>query len=321
MEVFRNDAKAGVFIILAFLAFLIAVFKIGGGLERLRPGTRITLAFENVQQLDTGSDVFYRGKEIGKVSAVRFSPEGDRVLVVCNIEPGTRLLEGTGAKIVAKSALGGKLVELIPPAAIYGSEMTRPLDTAKLIEGEPASGLNEVLDKLDGLIAKYDQRAEMLLKRIEAAVGNLDQALVAAKTQVEGVGQTRLKLDYLLDTYVRLAGDLNGKVDLLVSAVDEALAGVGPMTDELKQEVSALTTQMRGDIGEIKGNLNRVLASADRLAVDADLFLREHSDSLAETVVSLRRTVHNFEEFSAIIAERPSALIRKGKKKKDKRKP
>ena len=123
MEYFRSDVKSGLFILIAFFCFIFGIFMIGGVLEKFKSSRKITLYFENSQQVDEGTDVLYRGKKVGQVSGVSFAQDGIGVDIICDVDPRTKLYKGTKARIGDKSALGGKLIELHPAAADFRAEI------------------------------------------------------------------------------------------------------------------------------------------------------------------------------------------------------
>lgn len=318
MEYFRNDAKSGLFIVVGGLLLIFAIFKVGGVLDSFKARRIVTLNFENSQQVDSGTNVLYRGKKIGRVEDVIFS-ETSGVDIKCAIDPNTQLFKGTKARIGDKSALGGKIIELFPPAKTAGVEM-QPMSDDEVIIGLPPAGLgaaiealnaivqenkakvNEILDNVNLTVKKYEAVGDRIIAFIDKqdpivtdTIAEAKKALESVKVKVAEVGDN---INKSVDDYRDLAKRLNEQVDKL-----------GPKTGETLDEYKALATQLQEDIRATRGQLETVLASANDLMANADALVSDNYEEVTDSILALRETLRNFEVFSAKVAETPSLLV------------
>jgi len=106
------ELAVGVFVLvgLACLAYL-AIHL--GELEILQRGYQVTAIFDNVSGIKEGAAVEVAGVEVGRVEAVRVSPDG-RAILVLRLKPWVELKEDAIASIRTKGIIGDKFVKLSP---------------------------------------------------------------------------------------------------------------------------------------------------------------------------------------------------------------
>lgn len=306
MQVFREDVKAGLFIVIALLTFTFAVLKVGGMLDQLRPGRDVIMNFENTNGLVEGNPIQYRGKKIGTVQEIRFADLGQSIDVVASIDPDLVLYEGTVARIADKSVLGGKLVTLVPPDASGGLQ---PLADDAIIPGEPSVGLDTILVSLQSMLDDYRGRIDGLLGQAEIVLGNVDGGIHDLRTQVNRFGELQPEAKEALVAYTTLAKELSVKADALIIELTATLEAAKPATIELRDEFVALAQESKQSLNEITIRLNRLLETSDRTVDRADSILVDNYAELNQTIRALKETVRNLEYFSAAIAEKPNRLL------------
>jgi phospholipid/cholesterol/gamma-HCH transport system substrate-binding protein len=105
------ETLMGAFVVVIALGFLLFAYN-SSGRSGQSGGYRITADFDNVEGLNTGSDVRMAGIRIGSVVAQRLNPENNQAQIVMSIDPAIKLAEDTSAKITAEGLLGSKFVAL-----------------------------------------------------------------------------------------------------------------------------------------------------------------------------------------------------------------
>jgi len=314
MEVFRSDVKVGIFITLASALFLVAVFKAGGILERFEKTRRVTIVFSNAQQVDAGTEVLFRGIKVGRVDRILLGPEGHRVFVITEIDPKYALYSGTRAKILAKSFLGGKVIELLPPPRT--EQPPALLGEDEEIVGLVGGDLNAVLDSVDAMIPKYQVKADEVFSKLFQTIDNLDKAIDEAREGVKGLSEVGPTAISALETYRNLAHELEPDVRRVLAKLDAAADAVPQRFDKMGTDFNALTIDLRQQVEAVGGDLRTVLAKADNLVAHADDLMVDNREDLDASIASLRRSLENLESFSQQIADRPSSLVWKGRKRK-----
>lgn len=105
------ETLMGAFVVVIALGFLLFAYN-SSGRSGQAGGYRITADFDNVEGLNTGSDVRMAGIRIGSVVGQRLNPENYQAQIVMSIDPAVKLAEDTSAKITAEGLLGSKFVAL-----------------------------------------------------------------------------------------------------------------------------------------------------------------------------------------------------------------
>jgi phospholipid/cholesterol/gamma-HCH transport system substrate-binding protein len=79
-----------------------------------RGGYRLTAEFDNIEGINTGTDVRLAGIKVGTVVGQSLNPENYQAVVTMAIDPAVQISEDTTAKVTAEGLLGGKFVSLEP---------------------------------------------------------------------------------------------------------------------------------------------------------------------------------------------------------------
>lgn len=317
MDVFRPDVKAGLFISLAVIIFLVVLFRVGGWLERLHPSQIIQTQFHHSQGVKPGDEVQYLGKKVGRVESVEFSQDARSVLVVCAVDPQLSLLLGTRARINDKSMLGGKLVELIPPENPDQAKVM-PLD--HVIPGSLPGGLSGLLSVSHEAITGIKPRLEATFNRLDRVLDQLGDGLSSAQQGLDSLGELAPDIHALLDNYNELADELSENVTFLTRQVNGSLDTLTPKTEGVMTDLQSLIAQLQNDEAELKIKLDQVLEQSRALISETRGLVGDNAHSLNASLRTLESTLTELESFSATIAQKPNAIIF-GKKRKTKTHP
>ena len=310
MDVFRPDVKAGVFIFIALILLLIGIFNAGGLMQSFSSGNSYTLRFENAQQVQEGTEIHLRGLKVGRIKKIAFAPDNQSVHMIFSIEKEIALLQGTLAKVVDKSVLGGKVIELVPPTA----QNALPLPPGSEIEGLPGSGFTDKIEEMASLLGQYKGQIDLLLKKMTDTMDNLNLAIVEAKGGLEKFGNIEPKLSGSIDEFMTTFKDLTGNVNRLIANGEEVLTGIKPLAPTMQKEFTDLSSQMKTQLATVSKKVELLLDDGNRLVNNTDKLILTNQEDLRETLVVMKQMVINFERFSERIANRPSALIWSGKK-------
>lgn len=90
---------------LAYLAIHLGKLEVWGG------GYRVVAIFDNVSGLKQGAAVEVAGVEMGRVEAIRLSPD-DRAAVTLSLKPGIELHDDAIASVRTKGIIGDKFIKL-----------------------------------------------------------------------------------------------------------------------------------------------------------------------------------------------------------------
>jgi phospholipid/cholesterol/gamma-HCH transport system substrate-binding protein len=268
------------------------------------PGARtatVEVAFTDVGQTDTNSEVRRGGERIGQVSAVRVA-DGHAVLTL-RLDRDLPVYADARASIADQSPLAQKYVELDPghPGAgpltgVLPASRTRPsqdLDTLLDVFDPPTrAALRGTLLQVGGQIAGYGPALGEFTGAAPALLHDLG-------TVSDSAASPAADLPGLLSSARRLASRFdahNDEVRTLLARSRQTLAAVevdggAPLADSLRQLPSVLPA-LRGASDALHGPLRDTSAAMSRLGPGADALGRATGDlrgALRESVPPLRR--------------------------------
>jgi phospholipid/cholesterol/gamma-HCH transport system substrate-binding protein len=159
----QKQQRVGIFVMLGLAITATLVFLIGENANLWSKRITYRTSFSDVAGLKPGSPVRLGGVDVGTVVDVGHKRDAadTRIYVDMSIveREAARIRQATVARIANKGLLGDKMVELTVPA-----DPSPVLDPANPIRSE---------DPTD--FGKYVARAEQLVDRVEATIGNLEQ--------------------------------------------------------------------------------------------------------------------------------------------------
>ena len=159
----QKHQRVGLFVVVAVVITATLVFLIGENANLWSKQITYRTSFGDVAGLKAGSPVRLGGVDVGTVTHVGHKKDATdtRIYVELAIvgREAERIREATVARIANKGLLGDKMVELTVPI-----EASPVLNPAQPVRSE---------DPTD--FGKYVARAEQLVDRVEATIGNLEQ--------------------------------------------------------------------------------------------------------------------------------------------------
>jgi phospholipid/cholesterol/gamma-HCH transport system substrate-binding protein len=105
------ETLMGAFVVVVALGFLLFAYN-SSGRSAQAGGYRVIAEFDNVEGLNTGSDVRMAGIKIGTVVSQSLNPENFQAQIVMAIDPSVKLADDTSAKVTAEGLLGSKFIAL-----------------------------------------------------------------------------------------------------------------------------------------------------------------------------------------------------------------
>jgi virulence factor Mce-like protein len=296
--------RAGLFVILAGLLVVVAVGLVAG-IRLSAPRQRYLIRFEeSVSGLEVGAAVKYRGVDVGNVTAIRI-PKDDISQVEVEISVGTDIpiRIDTKATMSSLGITGLKFVELVggsgsatalPPGSTIPSEMS--------FFGSLTGTAQTAAEKLDILLANLiyitdRQKVDKLTGQIETVLNRVNESTGEASDLIQNANQAALRLETLLNRADLLIARNEGHIDSVFADLDLALSTFNAAVQEIQE--SGLITNASltaANSAEISGSLREILVA--------------HRRSLSETIVNLRETAANLNDFSRFVRDQPSLLLR-----------
>jgi phospholipid/cholesterol/gamma-HCH transport system substrate-binding protein len=187
METKANYLMIGGFVLGVLALVFIFVFwmsNFGGG------GTRYKVVFEgSVAGLTSGSGVALNGIKVGEVQSFALDPKDARkVEVLISVRDGTPIRQNSLASIHSMGLTGGSAVQITPgtpdsPLLVATANNPVPVIKARagggrgLFDAAPAvmNNANELLERLNTLVAENEQSINTTVKNIETFTTMLNQ--------------------------------------------------------------------------------------------------------------------------------------------------
>jgi phospholipid/cholesterol/gamma-HCH transport system substrate-binding protein len=116
----------GAAVIAVAVGFFAYAYQASGASDT-RGGMTLEAEFDNIEGINTGSDVRLAGIKIGTVIAQKINPENYQAVVTMAIDPSVVLSDDSNAKITAEGLLGSKFVSIEP-----GGSETKLADGGKI---------------------------------------------------------------------------------------------------------------------------------------------------------------------------------------------
>ena len=319
--------RLGFFVVAALAIFIsLLVSVIGSSLfsDRDRYYVRYDIS---VSGLEVGAPVKYNGVRVGRVESIRIDPEMvSRSLVTVSLQAGTPVKSNARAILSVQGITGLKFIELVG-----GTSEAENLDPG----GEIPAG-KSVVDKLTGKAETLALKTEMLINQLLALSDKSNQALVTDLLERSGALAGSLEdlfkrnsttLDNLIKASASAATRLAATLEdarLLLRETREAVAGVRRAAERVldSRKVAAVLDEARGALGDIRRRasdaefgeviklLRRLLGRTETMVDRVDLLVARSREDLRASARLLAETAENLRDFSRIIREDPSLLLR-----------
>lgn len=272
----------------------------------------------SVTGLQEGGSVKYQGINVGYVSEISIDPQDiRRVIVEVSLDKGTPIKEDTYAEIAVLGITGLKLIEL--RGGSNEAESLKPKDFIR-----PGRSLAEDITGKAEVIA---EKAELILNNIAAltTTENRQKILDFVETTSLTVAELRDVLRKNKQTFANTMNnteqisaelyELVGTTRNTVMEIEElarsdsirrAIANIVEFTDNLK----------KADLIRLVQELNVALVHTNRVLKEVDIALSKSGSDLVISVEAMKESAEYLNQFSRMITEDPSLLVR-GTRPKD----
>lgn len=299
-----RDIQVGLFAAAA-MAVLVILLSVLGGLRIWKPSKTYYILFEeSVAGLDKGSPVRLKGVKVGTVEDLKI-PQKDitKVEVTIAVNADTPMKKDTDATIASVGITGLRYIELKPgmpdsPDLASGSTI---IGTESFLSSISATAETAVLKAdvlIDNLLALTSEDNREMVRRVlhdltEIVHGNTDE--VAATIE-----ETR-----------RLATSLRETTDEILAVMKENREGIRAVienVDEMTRNSEPLFTYLGQE--ETIRKLDDLVNNTSELALRLNTLVGDNQYTLDQTIVDLRESSRNLNDFMRSIRARPSLLLR-----------
>ena len=329
--------RLGAFVIVASALFVGSLLVLAG-LKVWERRDRYFVSFaESVSGLEPSAQVKYRGLRVGRVESMQIDPDNPAAIrAELSLTAGTPLYEGTTAVLEMSGITGLKVVNLTPgdprgERVAPGSELPPGTSLVGRI-GDRADAISERLERVVHNLERWtsDQnanRVERLLDSSTRLIEDVDHFIVEAKDPLvaalgefersgaafrELSAETTVSIKILrleLAATMRSAKATLDQTERVLAAVDSD--DIRATVRSAQRAMSSLDRQLSSDeLQHTFAQLRTALSNITALAEDVDLTVRASREDLVLSLKYVRQASQDLREFSRIIAQDPSVLLR-----------
>ncbi len=301
MSVPSNPYKLGLFVIVAFVAAIVAVVLFGGASLKKDTIKYHTFYNESVTGLDRGSPVKFRGVTIGHVSAIEIAPDHRMVDVVSELD--TADIKRMGLAEEGASPLGP-------------TRFAIPLDLRAQLSSQGITGVKFIgIDFFDPKSnppprLPFEVPADHYIPAAPSVLKNLEETLSRALERLPEIGDAvtviLARVDSLL---VKLEeGDVSGHATSTLSKADHVMTTLQAALTRIDQQ--DLGAKAAATITSLDGAVGKMNKAIDRLDGDHGLFASAKgvTDALGEVARNGRGTQRDLEATLRDVSDAAEAI-------------
>jgi phospholipid/cholesterol/gamma-HCH transport system substrate-binding protein len=291
--------RLGIFIIISFLVLIIiAVILVAPKFLEVRDTYYVGFSDISITGLQKGSSVKYHGITVGDVSDIFIDPQDlKRVIVELSLDHGTPIKVDTQAEIAFLGITGLKFIELGG-----GSTEADPLPPGGFIL--PGKSMSETVT----------DKAELLVAKTEIILNNL-----AALTAPENWN----KILSLTDNVSLTVAEIHSILEKNKEGLTRTIANAEQITSDLNALTSSdtlgfivnnladvSTALKESDLIHLIRELSEALEHTNHMLKDLEVIFSKSRTDLYFSIESMRESADNLSQFSRMISEDPSVLLR-----------
>jgi phospholipid/cholesterol/gamma-HCH transport system substrate-binding protein len=309
MDSKREQAFVGLFVIIAAVVLIAAVFGITGAFQ----GSVKTFhaEFPNAAGLEPGATVRYAGgPKVGRVEKLQIDPRNVSLIdITFSVASNVPVKTDSKATILSISPLGDNHLEVL--AGTAGAPLA---STGALLQARPYLGLNDLTEEIN----KLSPQAQQLLANLNERVTQLKITLDRVNDVLND--QNRANISGSLSDLHGMLRENRPQIRSTVQNVNAASEKIQPLLEQLHKtmdqanetlkHVDSLIGENREDIRASVIKLRQSLENVSILTQRLDLLLDVNAINIDEILDNLRQVSENLRQFTETIKTQPSTLIR-----------
>ncbi|WP_224996205.1 MlaD family protein [Cesiribacter sp. SM1] len=259
----KRSVFVGIFVLISIAILVAGIFTLGGQQNRFEETIRLKAAFDDVEGLRKGNNVWFSGIKVGNVREIRFNEGslngGPQLEVVMHIEQGAQkyIRKDARVKLSSDGLIGNRILTITG-----GSTAAPAVEDGDLLATE--TGLST-----DDMMATLQENNENLV-----SITNNLKELTSSLNEGEGTAGALLKDTQMADNFRATINDL--------------------------QQVASNTVRATGALTQFTSKLNSSEGLANQLLTDTVVFsqLKTSAEQLQETLSAAEIMTKNLTEAS-----------------------
>jgi len=221
-----------------------------------------TAIFNAVDGLNIASPVTVNGYKVGAVTAIRPTPDYNKVEVEMNIVNGTKIPNDATAKLVQPSLMGSKEIALI----FKGECQDNCLEYGDQLQGDVSGMIDGVLEIADPYLGKIDTILGAISNLSKDEKGQLEETFKDLQGIINNVKiLTNLVNTLLARSTKNISGTLSN-LESITNNIKDNNEEIGSMLQNLNTVTQQLKdADLQGTVGAAKGALENIDKTVDGL--------------------------------------------------------
>ena len=274
-KLYQTQLKVGIFTLVVLSALIVGYLWLTSSLN-LKAQQDLRVRFDDVQGLEIGDKIVYRGMEIGRVREVINQQQS--ILVVGKISRELKLPVGSQFLVTDSSLMGGKVL------SIYPGDQQGYLSLSGIQSGGSPAGIMSIVSKASAAVDEVTrllldlrkengllERTNTLMDNAGKAVDNVDTSISGLKTELS---RTILQVD-------NLTSQLNAAVAANRENLDQAIGSAPQTMNKINHNLDSLQV-LSSKLHLAVDSINEGKGSAGKLLTKDELY-----DKLLKSVSSL----------------------------------
>lgn len=267
-----KEIKAALFVLLGTFSFLIG-FNFLNGTSLFKSEKNLYAIYDQVEGLQTGTNVTVNGLSVGKVSSIDFFLNTNKILVKFTVRNDLNFSKNSIAEIYEAGLIGGKSIAIIP--VLDGK---KPLISGDTLVSRTKPGLTDVVGSE---IAPLQKKLEQVLINADTLISSLntvldDQAQQGLNKALSEVSHTVSNLNAISSSISKILVSQDSNINQTINNLSQASANINQISDSL------IKTDLKGMVNKFENtvtSLNSILKSIEsgegtigKLMKDEDLY-------------------------------------------------
>jgi phospholipid/cholesterol/gamma-HCH transport system substrate-binding protein len=267
-----KEIKAALFVLLGTFSFLIG-FNFLNGTSLFKSEKNLYAIYDQVEGLQTGTNVTVNGLSVGKVSSIDFFLNTNKILVKFTVRNDLNFSKNSIAEIYEAGLIGGKSIAIIP--VLDGK---KPLISGDTLVSRTKPGLTDVVGSE---IAPLQKKLEQVLINADTLISSLntvldDQAQQGLNKALSEVSLTVSNLNAISSSISKILVSQDSNINQTINNLSQASANINQISDSL------IKTDLKGMVNKFENtvtSLNSILKSIEsgegtigKLMKDEDLY-------------------------------------------------
>lgn len=296
--------RLGIFITISSSILIIVIALITGS-KLLQKRDIYYIAYKDVSisGLEIGNSVKYHGIRVGRIDDIKIDPKDiTRVIITISVEENTPIKEDVEAIVSIIGITGLKLIELTG-----GSNEAELLKPGSFIKPGKST------------MANITGKAEIISEKIEIIANNLSEITggenkdklielinrinITLKQVNIILAENREPIKSTIDNVQQFSEQLNilgASTNRILVSLDTVMINISEISKDLNQ----------ADIADLLSNINQTVREIDRTFTHIDMTVLKGRKDLIRSLELMKYSLQNLNEFSRMLTENPSIILR-----------